>query len=235
MVKKLHVEFDANKMVLKVSVSAFCQDFCHVFCSFQSLVANQIRLVQKLSDLYINDSKQKFLLLQRKEEAKRALQSNDTEISQHVETFTVLANLMGLAIGTHGANIVAARKIEGIDDIVIDEAHSESSHCTFKVCSLFMRCQFVFRSMQRARRPLNRPELSWISELRTSRSQETWLEKSSVNPERRFKRSWTRLELSVLRSLTQREMTAVQLISNSLARRNRSSRQSCLSNSICAI
>lgn len=99
-------------------------------------MSTSIRRVKVVSDLYINDSKQKAVLLQRKEEAKRALQNTDSETPLYTEIFTVASSMMGLAIGSHGANIAAARKIEGVDDIVLDETHSEDGHCTFKVSFL---------------------------------------------------------------------------------------------------
>jgi fragile X mental retardation protein len=40
---------------------------------------------------------------------------------------------MGLSIGSHGANIAAARAIPGIESIYLDESHSESGQCTFKI------------------------------------------------------------------------------------------------------
>lgn len=52
--------------------------------------------------------------------------------SKVVEEFTVSSDLMGLAIGSQGANISNARNIEGIEDIVIDESRSDGL-CTFKV------------------------------------------------------------------------------------------------------
>lgn len=81
-----------------------------------------------------------MILLQRKEEASRALQNYDNTEGLHLETFSVATELMGLAIGSHGANIVNARNIEGVKDIQIDETTEGES--TFKVRT-FLFCWFL--------------------------------------------------------------------------------------------
>ena len=70
------------------------------------------------------------------------LQSSDGDSSHyHTEIFTVASDLMGLAIGSHGSNIVNARRIEGIEEIVLDEPQ-EANHCVFKVQSASVNADF---------------------------------------------------------------------------------------------
>uniref|UniRef100_A0A0K0FQ84 KH domain-containing protein n=1 Tax=Strongyloides venezuelensis TaxID=75913 RepID=A0A0K0FQ84_STRVS len=83
--------------------------------------AVSLKKVKILSDIYFNDTRQKMQLVMKKDEVTRLL-SQAAAAPKHIEEFTVSTSFMGLAIGTHGANILAARDIEGIEDIQIDEA-----------------------------------------------------------------------------------------------------------------
>uniref|UniRef100_A0A914ZFE0 Agenet-like domain-containing protein n=1 Tax=Parascaris univalens TaxID=6257 RepID=A0A914ZFE0_PARUN len=86
-----------------------------------------------LSDMYFKDSRQKMQLLQRQEEAARLLENTSLHSSAHVEEFTVPFDLMGLAIGSHGANIQSARNIEGVEDIQLVESNDGHTPVLFKV------------------------------------------------------------------------------------------------------
>merc|ERR1719500_1426056 len=82
-----------------------------------------------LQDMHYRNISQRLVLLRRTEEAAKYLEATKLQTSNgYSEEFTVMEDLMGLAIGAHGANIQQARKIEGILNVELLEAS-----CTFKV------------------------------------------------------------------------------------------------------
>ncbi|BFZ00616.1 hypothetical protein BsWGS_03656 [Bradybaena similaris] len=95
----------------------------HVLSTTQAV----IKRASMIGDMFLRNMRQKVLLKQRTEEAVKKLQSSKIR-SGYMEEFRVPDELMGLAIGTHGANIQQARKVDGITGIELDE-----STCTFKV------------------------------------------------------------------------------------------------------
>lgn len=82
-----------------------------------------------LQDLHFRNVTQRAILQRRTEEAARTLEATKLQSSSGFsEEFTVREDLMGLAIGAHGANIQSARKINGILNVELIE-----DSCKFRV------------------------------------------------------------------------------------------------------
>ncbi|XP_078311179.1 RNA-binding protein FXR1-like isoform X2 [Crassostrea virginica] len=92
-----------------------------------SLSDSVIKKASMLAEMHLRNVRQKLMLKKRTEEAVQRLQSTKIR-SGYTEEFRVRDDLMGLAIGTHGANIQLARHVDGITNIELDE-----DTCTFKV------------------------------------------------------------------------------------------------------
>jgi len=87
------------------------------------------RRAAMLQEMHFRNISQRANLRKRTEEAARYLEATRIQTSSvYTEEFCVTEDLMGLAIGAHGANIQQARKIEGVVNVELLE-----DSCKFKV------------------------------------------------------------------------------------------------------
>jgi fragile X mental retardation protein len=82
-----------------------------------------------IQNMHFRNLGQKVMLLKRTEEAARQLESTKLHnTAGYTDEFRVREDLIGLAIGAHGANIHTARKLDGVLNIELEE-----NTCTFKI------------------------------------------------------------------------------------------------------
>lgn len=121
----------------------FARSIKNIFVTFEdghfkvvSSTEQSIKRAHLLAEVFFKDQRQRMQLKQRADEAEKMLQSASIEDSdKHIEEFNVPFDLMGLAIGTSGSNIQAARNIPGVHNIIVTESVDGQAPCVFKVLS----------------------------------------------------------------------------------------------------
>ncbi|ESO08811.1 hypothetical protein HELRODRAFT_97753 [Helobdella robusta] len=117
-----------NHREFKQKIGASCVQYNKKSNSLIVLSSDEsiIKKAILLSDMHVKSLKQKFALVQMMKDASNKLEQSVRLYHNHPtanfhDDFVVQKDLMGLAIGSHGANIQQAKQLPGIKGIELDE------------------------------------------------------------------------------------------------------------------